>query len=77
MISNLMNFLGGSLSFMLPTFVVSDDESLGVMELQLQVVKLLRFHLGISILSMVLTIFSCRSSNARSDEFKERLEPPM
>lgn len=74
MISNLMNFLGGSLSFMLPTFVVSDDESLGVMELQSQVVKLLRFHLGISILSMVLTIFSCRSSPARSDEFKERLE---
>lgn len=65
MVSNLMNFIGGSLSFMLPPFFVTEvKESSDARSVsQQQIGNLMFFQFAVSALSLVLTLTLFRSAS--------------
>lgn len=65
MIANLMNFVGSSLSFVLPPLVVKEVH-MSLQETEQEIFGLLRWQLWISILSFFMTLFLYRPAPHRS-----------
>lgn len=64
MIVNLMNFIGGSLSFVVPTLYVAEDVSLDIAQMQIHALLFAQFK--ISVLALVVTALLYRDVPSRA-----------
>eukprot|EP00913_Durusdinium_trenchii_P025107 g23567.t1 len=74
MISNLMNFVGGSLSFVLPPLFVDDNPS-NFVEMNAQISSLLNFQFHSAMVAFVLTLCLYRDTGPFAKTAEHR--PPM
>merc|ERR1719464_1830958 len=75
MISNLMNFVGGCLSFVVPTLYVSPDVPLET--LRTQIASLLLVQLKISLAAFALTVLLYRDVPSEKGMSREREPAPL
>merc|ERR1719446_119064 len=75
MISNLMNFIGGCVSFMLPTWYVAEEASPEVT--RQQVTQLMDAQLKISLAALVLTFALYRDAPPDKRQGEAREELPL
>eukprot|EP00928_Gymnodinium_smaydae_P043387 TRINITY_DN29079_c0_g1_i1.p1 TRINITY_DN29079_c0_g1~~TRINITY_DN29079_c0_g1_i1.p1 ORF type:complete len:864 (+),score=110.05 TRINITY_DN29079_c0_g1_i1:59-2593(+) len=73
MVSNLMNFVGSSLSFILPPLVVSDQPDNPV-EVEAQMLRLLEFQLAVAVLSFLITFLLYRPAPEHGKLLAERAD---